>query len=310
MPIKTPHLLKENDLVALVGPASPVDGDKDVAAIVSAIEAMGFRVKPFPSASARHDYLAGTDRQRAGDLNRAFADDKIKAILCIRGGYGSSRLLSMIDWKAAGKSRKPLLGFSDITSLLGAMHRNAGLVSYHAVMGTYLMKDDEATRLMQESTRSLLLEGHKGRSLREMAGKHFKPQSWKKGKATGTLVGGNLSLFAGLVGTPYMPQPKKAVLFLEEIGEKPYKLDRYITQLVNAGFFKNVTGIALGDFSDCDPKAPDTGTCWDVLRACLAPLGVPILAGLPVGHCRPTWWLPMGAEVELDASPKGDLRIL
>ncbi len=309
MPPRMPHTIKENDLVALLGPASPLSDDKAVEESIRGIEAIGLRVKTYPSAYKKHDYLAGTDRQRAADLTKAFADPRIKAIFCIRGGYGSSRLLPMIDWKAAGDTRKPFMGFSDITSVIGALQTKGNLVSCHGPMGVYLRNQEKATESRQDSMRKILFEGYRGLSLKKECGSAFKCEKIVKGKATGQLVGGNLSLFAGLCGTPWMPKAKRSILFLEELSENPYKLDRYITQLINAGFFRNVAGIALGDFSDCDPKAPDKDDWKTVLKKCLSPLKVPMIAGLPIGHCRPTWTLPMGATVELDAN-KGDLKFL
>ncbi len=306
MPIRPPHLLSPGDTVALVGPASPLKTEAEVLGAMAAVEALGLRVKAYPSARAKFDYLAGTDKQRAADLNRAIADEKIAGIFCIRGGYGSSRLLALIDWKAAGKSRKPFLGFSDLTSIIGGLHSQAGLVGIHAPTAAFFLKHPKEGEPSTAAIRKFIFEGWGGTSYRKLCGSDFAPRIVKRGQAEGVLVGGNLSLFAGLVGTPYLPKPRRAILFLEEIHEKPYKLDRYITQLVNAGFFKNVVGIALGDFTDCDPVAPDTGTSQEVLANCLKPLGVPILAGLPIGHCRPSYPLPLGVTARLDAT-RGDL---
>jgi muramoyltetrapeptide carboxypeptidase len=309
MSLKDSPLIQEGDLVALLGPASPLDNTKQVDEAVKAIEAIGLKVKEYPSARARFDYLAGTDKQRSSDIRRAFADKKVKAIVCIRGGYGSSRLLSMIDWKEVAKTPKIFWGFSDITSIFGALNSKSRMVGLHAPMASYFLVKDKTNEKVRQALRQFLFEGYHGISYRELCGRDFKPKVIRRGKASGTLVGGNISLFSGLLGTPWMPKPKEGILFLEEIHEKPYKIDRYITQLINSGYFDRISGIVVGQLNDCKASPPDKDDAMTVLTRCLKPLGIPILAGLPVGHDRPSYPLPIGIEVELDAV-KGDLKII
>ncbi len=307
--LKSPHLLKEGQTVGLIAPSSPVFNKEEIPGGIRALEELGLKVKVYPSVHEQADYLAGPDKRRASDLRNAFLDPKIAAVVCIRGGYGASRLLGMIDWREIGRTRKPLLGFSDITSLHGALQSRAGLVSFHGANAGWLAKRDKATAIMQDNLRQFLFHGWSGFSFREACGKAFNPQPFRKGRARGRIFGGNLSLFAGLVGTPYLPKHREVVLFIEEIGEKVYKLDRFLTQIMLAGYFDNVTGIVIGDIRNCEPGRGDADDALTVLERCLRPLRKPILAGLPVGHCRPTWTIPLGAEVELDATG-GDLRLL
>ncbi len=312
MALRTPNLLHEGDLVALVAPASPMKKDAEADKCAAVVESLGLRVKRYPSTRQRLDYLAGTDRQRAADINNAFANDKVKAVFCMRGGYGSSRLLPLVDWKAAGKTGKPLVGFSDITSLIGAVNSIGGAMAIHAPTPSYFLKNDPAGKRSLEALRECLLEPCAGLSYRERCGRDFKPRIAQRGKATGRLVGGNLSLFAGLIGTPWMPKPRRGedfILFIEEIHEQPYKLDRYLTQLILSGWMKNVAGVVVGGIDDCKPKRPDRWKGPDVVKFCLKDHKFPLLFGLPIGHCRPSYPLLIGADVELDAV-KGDLRIV
>lgn len=308
MRVKEPKLLKQGDLVAMLGPASPMTDPKDVDKCIEAVEGFGFRVKAYPSARKKFDYLAGTDKQRAKDIHDAHANDAVKAVFCIRGGYGSSRLLQLLDWKSLAKNPKWLIGFSDITSLIGGFMSQSKMAALHAPTPSMFLKDPKNSKIAAEALKHFLFEGYKGLSYREFCGEQFKPVKVRGGKARGTLVGGNICLFAGLCGTPYMPKPKDAILFLEEVNEKPYKLDRYLTQLMNAGDMDNVRGVVLGHFTDCKPGAEDKDDALAVLSRCLKPLGIPVLAGFPAGHERPAYPLVMGAKVELDAN-KGDLRI-
>lgn len=312
MSLRAPNRLKEGDLVALVGPASPMKTDAMADRCATVVESLGLRVKRYPSSRQRYDYLAGTDRQRSADLNRAFADERIKGIFCIRGGYGSSRLLPLVDWKAAGKSGKPFVGFSDITSLIGALNTARGATAIHGPTPSYFLEKDKPGERSLAALRDMLFNGYKGLSYREWCGKDFKPRAARKGIAKGRLVGGNLSLLGGLVGTPWMPKPKRGeslVLFIEEIHEQPYKLDRYLTQIILSGWMDHIAGIAVGGIDDCKPKTPDKLTGPQVVERCLKDYKVPLLFGLPVGHCRPSYALPIGSDVELDAN-KGDLRVI
>ncbi len=309
MPLNPPNLLQKGDTVALLGPASPLNTKAEVTRCIKKIESFGLKVKVYPSATKKHDYLAGTDKQRAADINRATATKSIKGIFCIRGGYGSSRLLKLIDWKAVKEAKKPFVGFSDITSIYGAMHQKANLIGMHAPTPAYLTKKDgDAGKDSYAALEQFLFEGFKGISYRELCGNYFKPRTINKGNVSGTLIGGNLSLVAGLCGTPYFPMPRQPILFIEEVYEKPYKVDRYLTQMENAGLLEKMKGIVLGEFTHCDPSAPDKNDVMTVLKDCLKGYKVPMISGLPVGHCAPSFPLPLGASVELDAN-KGDLRI-
>ena len=307
MAVKNPNLLKSGDTVALLGPSSPMKNEEEIAGCVKFLEGIGLRVKQYPTVRLKEDYLAGTDKQRAKDLNTAFGDKQVQGIVAMRGGYGAHRLLPLIDWKRAAKSRKMLVGFSDITSLIGGLTRESGLASLHAPTPSYFLHGKPGEAESREALRRFLFgDLPKKVSYRDLCGDAFKPRTIHKGKATGMLVGGNASVFVCFLGTRYLPKAKSLILFLEEIGEKPYRVDRFITHMINAGYMKNVKGVVLGDFTDCEPTGGDQRKVLEVLADCLTPLRIPVLAGLPVGHARPSFPLMMGREVTMNAT-KGDL---
>ncbi|MCC6546496.1 LD-carboxypeptidase [Candidatus Sumerlaeota bacterium] len=307
MAIKSPHLLKSGDTIALLAPSSPLKNEEELAGCVKFVEGLGLKVKEYPSVRLREDYLAGSDKQRAKDLNNAFGDKHVQGVFCMRGGYGAQRLLPLIDWKLAAKSRKLLLGFSDITSLIGGLASQSNLASLHGPTPSYFLHGKPGEAESREALRRFIFgELPKKVSYRELCGSAFKPQTIRKGKAKGVLVGGNASVFVCFMGTKYVPKAKSMILFLEEIGEKPYRIDRFVAHMINTGYMKNVGGVVLGDFTDCEPTGGDQRKALEVLADCLTPLKIPVLAGLPIGHARPSYPLMMGKEVTLDAT-KGDL---
>lgn len=311
MKCRMPKLPAEGAEVALVAPASPLPDLGRLPNAVAAAERLGFTVRQFPTLTLQNDYMAGTPKQRAKDLAKAFGSKKLEAILCTRGGYSAVHTLPLVDWKAAGRSRKLFTGLSDITTILTALAAKGKLQSLHApMMGFFSNEKDKAVQKSAEVLKDFLAHGWSGRSYMELSTEvKADLESLRAGRAKGALIGGNAAVFASLVGTPYLPKKGPLILFLEDIGEKPYRLDRYVTQLIQSGFMDMVTGVVLGQFTDCAPKGGDSGTAEEVIARVLAPLKVPILAGLPVGHGKPSIPLPMGAPVTLDAGKK-ELQVL
>ncbi|MEK7737075.1 MAG: LD-carboxypeptidase, partial [Pseudomonadota bacterium] len=243
----------------------------------------------FPGCYARQAYLAGDDDCRLSDLHAAFRDPDIAAILCLRGGYGSGRLLDRIDAQLLLAHAKPLIGYSDITTL-HALLSNAGVASFHGQMLTsdLLGAPDPLTQQGFACLRDGL-----------GAGTVLKPELSEPllrtaGRVSGRLVGGNLSIIASLLGTPWALDTRDAVLFLEEVGEAPYRIDRLLLQLRLAGVLEGVAGFLLGGFTGMESPA-------EVLRSYLGPLGKPVLSGWPAGHCSPNTLLPLGVRVDLDS---------
>lgn len=297
-----PPALHAGSRVALIAPAGPVAG--------GAIERAAARCRDFgweplagSSASERHGYLAGTDEQRERDLRWALGAPGIDAVWCLRGGYGTMRLLERCVPGRLMSTPRPLIGFSDNTALHLALF-NAGVVSFH---GPHAGVAD-----MPEFTASALLrvvagcDGSEALPLPPGAA----PQTISPGVAEGPLVGGNLALLAATLGTPYAVQTAGALLFIEDVGEPGYRIDRLLSQLRLAGIFREVAGVVAGAFSDCpDDGDPGLPTAAEVVRERLGDLDVPVTAGFPFGHIDHTWTLPLGVRARLDASA-GSLQLL
>ncbi|HEY7487436.1 MAG TPA: LD-carboxypeptidase [Streptosporangiaceae bacterium] len=298
-----PPRLRPGDRVAVVAPSGPVDPER-LAAGCAALRDLGLDVVVGKHAGARvtlaerepvpPDWqgLAGADADRAADLQQAWCDPGVQAVLCARGGYGATRVLDHLDWTvlaAACSAHGPkiLHGSSDITALHVAFGRRLGVTTSFGPMVASLLAEREPAST--EHARAALF----GPGEPVPGGHALVP-----GRAEGVLTGGNLSLLAVLAGTPYGAEPATGrIAFLEDVTEQPYRIDRMLVQLRQAGWFDGVAGIALGTWVDCgDPAELDA-----VFRARLAPLGVPILAGLPVGHGPRQLTIELGAQVRLDA---------
>lgn len=282
--------LRPGDPVTVVAPASPFDRASFEAGLK--IIAGRYDVHYDPGLLARHRYLAGSDERRLEELAAAFADDTSRAIFCARGGYGMMRLLPRLEGIAL--TAKPVIGFSDITALHQLLQRQ-GHVSIHGPVLTQLSRLDACTHqrlfdLLESETPAADLTG---------------TETYVDGTAEGPLVGGNLSVLTRLLGTPFLAPLAGAILLLEDVGERPYRLDRMWTHLALAGVFRQVRGIVLGDFTGCDEKDAEYSGA-DVLRELAAATGLPCAAGFPLGHGAQNQPVPLGVRVRLDA---GDRRL-
>ena len=276
--------------IGVIAPAGPADPEA-VEAIGSWLTARGFRSQVFPGCRARRNYLAGEDPVRLADLHAAFADPAIDAVMCMRGGYGSARLLDQIDYELIRRHAKPFVGYSDITALHCAFARRAGMAGIHGPMLTSdLVGAEDATSA--DALFRMLANGFVSGT--DLPSGDAKLSTLAGGSARGLLVGGNLSVLCALLGTPWAVETRDAILFVEDCGEPSYRVDRLLTQLRLAGKLDAAAGFLIGSFSDGD----DPG---EVLRELLAPYGKPILAGWPAGHCKPNYPLPINVEVLLDA---------
>jgi muramoyltetrapeptide carboxypeptidase len=289
VPIK-PRRLKPGDLVGILAPAGPVE-EEELLPGVEALELLGFRVRLSPHALLKEGYLAGPDELRLQDLHALFLDDEVKAIICARGGYGSLRLFDRIDFDLIRKRPKILVGYSDITALLLAVYKRARLVTFHGPM----LKDMTKNQGSNLSFLTKLMTSPEAVTMRFEGAEVL-----RRGSAAGKVLGGNLSLITHLLGTPFMPSLKGALLFLEEKGEAPYRIDRMLTHLRLSGLLSRCAGVMAGTFEDCgEPSAVGA-----LIEERLGDLPVPIMIGLPIGHGEVNTSLPLGVKAVLDTGKK------
>ncbi len=291
---RVPPLLGAGARIALVAPAGPLRGQDDLDRAIANVRRLAWEPVVAPRALARGGYFAGDDEGRAADLNDALRDAHIDGVWCLRGGYGAVRVLERVDWDALRGRGKPLIGYSDVTALHAAVARQAGLVSYHAPTARTTLSN-----FSRESLERALVRGI------DSCGVAPDARALRSGDAIGRLEGGNLAVFAGLVGTPFLPSLDGALLVLEDVNEPVYRIDRMFAQLRMSGALRGVRGIIFGQCTNC-PEESDDGArrLEDVLFELATWLRVPCLAGVPVGHVPDQWTLPLGAIAEMDADAR------
>lgn len=271
--------------VALIAPASPCP-PAEAAAVVSFFEKRGFGVRLMPHAGDAERFMAGSDADRAQDIADAFLAPDIDLIVSLRGGYGTPRLLGKLDYARLTRHPKPFFGFSDTTALQLALWHKAGLPSFSGFQGSFVKHD--WPHLTQSLDTCL---NNKAQTVTGLI-----PLNAVRTSVQGMLIGGTLTLINALVGTPYLPNPNGAIVFLEEVGEQPYHIDRLLNQLFLSGFFDRVGAVVLGGFHNCVSKDPADGTIDDVLRERFGDLPVPVLRGLPYTHGADHIVLPIGGR--------------
>ncbi|MGI6731060.1 MAG: S66 peptidase family protein [Anaerovoracaceae bacterium] len=297
-----PKCLKKGDKVALLAPSSPVDEEKLELSIES-VRFIGLEPVLYPSCTMKHGYLAGQDFARAMDLNAAFADDKIKGIFCLRGGYGLMRILSMLDYKVIKKNPKLLLGYSDITALHTVLNKLCKLVTLHSPMPTrgWNTLDPLSLKCLTDNIFASEAMGA-APSVPDEPIETIYP-----GQAEGLITGGNLSLLAGTLGSSYEINTKGKILFIEDVDEKNYRIDKGLTALALAGKFEDCAGIILGTWANCgDPDVPpeDNLTLTEIFNEVVRPFKKPTINNFRAGHIYPQISFPMGVRTRLDATNK------
>ena len=296
-----PKRLAEGDTVALVLPASAVFEREDVMVAKEQLELLGFKVVLGDHAFDRHGYFAGRDRDRADDLNRMFADDRVHGIVCYTGGWGSPRVLPYLDYELIARKPKVLIGYSDITALLNAIHQRTGLITFHGPVGgstfdPYTIENFKKVVMSPAAPGVLAPPAKKPTDLVDRTNRVLRISP---GQATGRLAGGNLTLVAALMGTPYEVDTRGAILFLEDIREELYRVDRMLTQLALGGKFDQAAGIVFGRCTDCRYTGPSF-SLEDILRDRFTNLGKPVISGLAIGHIEQKLTIPVGALATLD----------
>ncbi len=297
--IVKPPRLRKGDLISIVSPAST---PKDAAQIHSAVryfESVGYRVTISKNVFNISGYLAGTDEERAEDINQAFADKNVKAIICSRGGYGTPRILDKIDYRLISRNPKVFVGYSDITAIQLAIFRKTGLVTFSGPMAAveFAGNIDPYTeemffKMVTQPSKTGPLKSHK----------NFKVSFRGKKKARGVLLGGNLSLITTLLGTPYSPDFNNSVLLIEEVSEEPYSIDRMLTQLRLAGVLNEVSAFVVGQFIECAPEEPNKPhrTLEEILRGDLFSMKKTSVSNIPYGHLPIKMTLPIGILASVD----------
>ena len=308
---RLPPALRPGDTIGVVSPSSAIDDSLSLQLAREAIGALGFREKEGAHVAARRGYLAGTDAERAADLNAMFADPGVHAIVCLRGGWGAARLLPLLDYARIRRSPKILLGFSDVTALHCALQAKAGLVSFHGPMGSSswnAFNVDQFRRLFL--ARELMDYRNRQEAGDELVPRRNRTMTIRGGKARGELVGGNLAVLVALAGTPYMPDLEGRILFLEDVGEAPYRIDRMFSTLRLSGALDRLAGFIFGECTDCEPGGGyGSLTLEQILDDYIRPLGIPAYRGAMIGHVREQFIVPVGGRVELDADG-GRFRLL
>ena len=285
--VKVPARLKPGGKIGIAAPAGPFDRELFFRG-ARIFEEMGFEVHVPEGLLDARGFLAGTDKHRAEIVNQLFADRSVEAIVCARGGYGSLRILPLLDYDTIARNPKIFIGFSDITALLTVLFDRCGLATFHGPVVTSLADANEITKqsLIQSvsSDHRLKVEVPKGVTV-------------KPGSGAGILCGGNLTTLCHLVGTPFAPSFANKILFLEDRAEAPYRIDRMLMQMKLAECFQGLAGIVLGSFEDCGPIEDIINIIKEIFADCL----IPIMAGLDAGHGNHNLTLPMGIEATLDA---------
>lgn len=301
-----PRVLKAGDTVALITPSTSVSDPEDLLLARRTVEYFGLKPKLGRNVGKKNGYLAGTIQERVDDLHAAFSDPEVKAIFCTRGGYGAAMLLDKIDFGLIARNPKIFAGYSDITALHLGIHQKAGMVTFHGPVALSSFSD----YTVEHFRRAILSSQPIGTLANPRESNPLRPRyltrTMSGGKATGQLIGGNLTLIATTMGTPWEIQTDGKLLFLEDVDEQPYSMDRMLTQLRLAGKFRNIRGLILGQCTDCRPRDykpsfNSTLSLGEVYDQVLGDLKVPVVSGMTIGHTSDQLTLPLGVRATLDA---------
>lgn len=284
-------LLRAGDKIALVAPSGFIEPES-LKTGAAWLEAQGFELELMPHVFARRYYMAGTDFERANDINEAFARPDIKALFCVRGGAGCTKILPYIDYPLIKKNRKPVFGLSDSTALQNALFTLAGNVSYTGFLPIFDFKTGE----LDEKINCSLNEVFAGREQKTSGGKCL-----NSGTAQGVMVGGCLSVLNYLCGTPYFPSLQGKILLIEDVGEKTYRIDLMLNQLKAQKDFAGLNGIVFGQFLNCTEADEGDGSVAEIIADFAQELDIPVITDFPYGHIASRYVLPIGKKVCLNA---------
>lgn len=301
-----PEKLQQGDTIGLISPGMILPDKSRYNEIVEQIKDLGYNVKEGKNARNQYGYLAGKDQERADDLNAMFADDSVDAIMPFRGGWGCNRILPLIDFNMIRDNPKIIIGFSDITTLLLSIYAKTGLVTFHGPVGKSDWTDFTTTHFRQ-------ILGDGGKQTIEIPDKKLNEDYSDlsvitSGNATGTLLGGNLSVLTAMMGSDYLPAWDNTILFLEDVGESSYRIDRMLTQLKLNGVLNNISGFIFGQCTSCEKSNSYSLSLQQLFEDHIKPLDIPAFSGAMFGHTEHTVTLPVGVSVKMNAQ-KGSIQL-
>ncbi len=303
MKVIKPKKLLKGDLIGIISPASSVDDSSKIEQGVKYLEGLGYKVEVGKNVGKNNGYLAGSDKERLDDFHSMFANKKIKAIFCLRGGYGAARLLDKIDYKLIKSHPKIFVGYSDISALHLALFYKTGLITFAGPMVGVDFSDDVSS-FTEEMFWKIITSSKKFGRVKNPGNENI--LSLNSGTANGRIVGGNLSVITGLIGTEYFPYLKDKILLIEETGEVPYKIDRMFNQFRLSKLFHGIRGVIIGSFRECNEPDPNkrTLTLGEVITEYLKPLKKPVVYNFRHGHLKDNITVPVGANIRINASRK------
>lgn len=311
LPALLPRALRPGDTLGLISPAGATYELAPYEIAAANLRLLGFKVRESRHLRARHGHFAGTDAQRAGDVNEMFGDPGVQGIIALTGGSGCTRIVNRLDYSLIRRNPKFFGGFSDLTALLNAIHSQTGLVTFHCPTAT-----SEWNAFSQECFRRIVIDGAPHVLANPPAtgalpvDRNYLTRTIRPGKASGRLMGGNLAVLTSLAGSPYLPALDGAILFLEEINEYIYRVDRMLAQLRLVGAFDRLAGVVIGQFTDCKPgDGYGTLTLDEVFEDYFGKLGIPVFSGCLFGHVREKLTVPVGVVAEMDADAR-TIRLL
>ena len=288
-----PKRLYKGCTLGLVAPGSPIYNDSEFDEMIDSLNYLGYILTLGKHVRNKNGYLAGTDKDRAADLMEAFLNSETDAILCIRGGWGCNRILPLLDFERIRSSPKPLIGFSDITSLHMAIFKRTGLITFHGPVGK-----SDWNAFTVEAWNRVLLNGEL--PVFEIPKDETGAFTIQQGIAKGTLLGGNLTVLTSLMGSEYLPDFENTILFLEDIGEDVYRIDRMLTQLKLNGILDKLSGFVFGKCTDCKANS-NSLTLEQVFEDHIKPLQIPAFYGAMISHEDRNITLPVGIQAEIDS---------
>jgi muramoyltetrapeptide carboxypeptidase len=285
-----PNKLNKGATLGIIAPSGPVYDKNRITKGIEILKSLGFKVVISNNCYLKHGYLAGEDSIRAADINRSFENKYLDGIICLRGGYGALRILDLIDYNIINKNPKAFIGYSDITALHSAIHKNCNLVTFHGPMVASDIADDDFW------SNEALINSISG----NIYSYNIKLNPIKGGNVKGELVGGNLSVICSLIGSNFLEDYENKLLFIEDIGEEPYRIDRMLQQLKLSGIINKLKGVILGQFTNCQARDEENSLSLDyVINDFFAKMAIPVYCNLQAGHENKKITLPLGIEVEI-----------